>query len=35
MQGDSVKAEKAYQDLLALRNDADPTIPMLKQAKAE
>jgi eukaryotic-like serine/threonine-protein kinase len=29
------KARAAYQDLLALWKDADPDIPILKQAKAE
>jgi hypothetical protein len=29
------KAQKAYQDLLTLWKDADPDIPVLKQAKAE
>jgi eukaryotic-like serine/threonine-protein kinase len=35
MQGDVVKARAAYQDFLALWKDADPDIPILKQAKAE
>jgi ATP/maltotriose-dependent transcriptional regulator MalT len=35
MQGDSAKARAAYQDFLALWKDADPDIPILKQAKAE
>jgi tetratricopeptide (TPR) repeat protein len=35
MQGDGVKAKKAYQDFFALWKDADPDIPILKQAKAE
>jgi tetratricopeptide (TPR) repeat protein len=35
MQGDTVKAKAAYQDFLALWKDADPDIPILKQAKAE
>jgi tetratricopeptide (TPR) repeat protein/predicted Ser/Thr protein kinase len=35
MQGDTVKARVAYQDFLALWKDADPDIPILKQAKAE
>jgi len=35
MQGDSIKARAAYQDFLALCKDADPEIPILKQAKAE
>jgi serine/threonine protein kinase/tetratricopeptide (TPR) repeat protein len=35
MQGDSARAKAAYQDFLALWKDADPDIPILKQAKAE
>jgi serine/threonine protein kinase/Tfp pilus assembly protein PilF len=35
LQGDSTKARTAYQDFLALWKDADPDIPILKQAKAE
>jgi serine/threonine protein kinase/tetratricopeptide (TPR) repeat protein len=35
LQGDSVKAKAAYQDFLALWKDADPDIPILKEAKAE
>jgi DNA-binding winged helix-turn-helix (wHTH) protein/tetratricopeptide (TPR) repeat protein len=35
MQGDSAKAHIAYQDFLTLWKDADPDIPILKQAKAE
>jgi len=35
LQGDSSKARAAYQDFLALWKDADPDIPILKQAKAE
>jgi tetratricopeptide (TPR) repeat protein/predicted Ser/Thr protein kinase len=35
MQGDSVRAKTAYQDFLTLWKDADPDIPILKQAKAE
>jgi len=35
MQGDPVKARTAYQDFLTLWKDADPDIPILKQAKAE
>jgi eukaryotic-like serine/threonine-protein kinase len=35
MQGDTPKAKAAYQDFLALWKDADPDIPILKQAKAE
>ena len=33
--GDNTKARTAYQDFLALWKDADPDIPVLKQAKAE
>ena len=33
--GDIAKAKKAYQDFLTLWKDADPDIPVLKQAKAE
>jgi eukaryotic-like serine/threonine-protein kinase len=35
MQGDRAKAKAAYQDFLTLWKDADPDIPVLKQAKAE
>jgi serine/threonine protein kinase/Tfp pilus assembly protein PilF len=35
MAGDSAKAKAAYQDFLTLWKDADPDIPILKQAKAE
>jgi len=35
LQGDSAKARAAYQDFLALWKDADPDIPILKQAKSE
>jgi serine/threonine protein kinase/tetratricopeptide (TPR) repeat protein len=35
MQGDTVKARAAYQDFLALWKDADPDVPVLKEAKAE
>jgi len=35
MQGDATKARAAYQDFLTLWKDADPDIPILKQAKAE
>jgi predicted Zn-dependent protease len=35
LQGDMAKARAAYQDFLALWKDADPDIPILKQAKAE
>ena len=33
--GDKTKAQTAYQDFLTLWKDADPDIPILKQAKAE
>jgi len=33
--GDSAKAKKAFQDFFELWKDADPDIPILKQAKAE
>ena len=35
MQGDMVKARTAYQDFLTLWKDADPDIPILKEAKTE
>jgi serine/threonine protein kinase/tetratricopeptide (TPR) repeat protein len=35
LSGDDQKARMAYQDFLALWKDADPDIPILKQAKAE
>ena len=35
MQGDAAKARAAYQDFLTLWKDADPDIPVLKEAKAE
>jgi serine/threonine protein kinase/predicted Zn-dependent protease len=35
VQGDLVKASVAYQDFFALWKDADPDIPILKEAKAE
>jgi eukaryotic-like serine/threonine-protein kinase len=35
MQGDTAKARAAYHDFLTLWEDADPDIPVLKQAKAE
>jgi eukaryotic-like serine/threonine-protein kinase len=34
-QGDSTKARVAYQNFFALWKDADPDIPLLKQAKSE
>jgi eukaryotic-like serine/threonine-protein kinase len=35
LQGDSERARSKYQEFLALWKDADPDIPILKQAKAE
>jgi ATP/maltotriose-dependent transcriptional regulator MalT len=35
MQGDMAKAKAGYQDFLALWKDADPDIPILKEAKTE
>ena len=35
LQGDSAKAKVAYQDFFALWKDADPEIPILKEAKTE
>jgi eukaryotic-like serine/threonine-protein kinase len=35
MQADTANAKAAYQDFLALWKDADPDIPILKEAKAE
>ena len=35
LQGDRTAAKSAYQDFLAAWKDADPDIPILKQAKAE
>jgi tetratricopeptide (TPR) repeat protein len=35
MQGDTAKASTAYQDFLTLWKDADPDVPILKQAQAE
>jgi len=35
LQGDTAKAKAAYQDFLTLWKDADPDIPILKEAKAE
>ena len=35
MSGDTSKARAAYQDFFALWKDADPDIPILKEAKAE
>jgi predicted Zn-dependent protease len=35
LSGDKAKAHAAYQDFLALWKDANPDIPILKEAKAE
>ena len=35
LSGDTTKAKTAYQDFLTLWKDADPDIPILRQAKAE
>src|SRR2546422_822980 len=35
LSGDKTKAKTAYQDFLTLWKDADPDIPIFKQAKAE
>jgi serine/threonine protein kinase/tetratricopeptide (TPR) repeat protein len=35
MTGDAAKARAAYQDFFALWKDADPDVPILKEAKAE
>jgi eukaryotic-like serine/threonine-protein kinase len=35
LQGDNAKARAAYQDFLTLWKDADPDIPILKEARAE
>jgi tetratricopeptide (TPR) repeat protein len=35
LSGDKARAKAAYQDFLTLWKDADPDIPILKQAKAE
>jgi eukaryotic-like serine/threonine-protein kinase len=35
LQGDNAKARAAYQDFFASWKDADPDVPLLKQAKAE
>ncbi len=35
LQGDTAKARSAYQDFLMLWKNADPDMPVLKQAKAE
>jgi eukaryotic-like serine/threonine-protein kinase len=35
LQGETAKAKTAYQDFLAIWKDADPDVPILKEAKAE
>ena len=35
LQSDKAKSRMAYQDFLALWKDADPDVPLLKQAKLE
>jgi hypothetical protein len=35
MSGDKTKARAAYQDFLTLWKDADPDIPVLRQARME
>ncbi|HLW87294.1 MAG TPA: hypothetical protein VKR57_02300 [Terriglobales bacterium] len=35
LQGNSAKAKAEYQDFLSLWKDADPDVPILKEAKAE
>ena len=35
LSGDGNKAKTAYQDFLTLWKDADPDIPVLKQARSE
>jgi hypothetical protein len=35
LSGDTAKSRAAYQDFFALWKDADPDIPILKEAKAE
>ena len=35
LQGDKTKAREAYQDFFAMWKDADPDVPILKEAKAE
>ena len=35
IEGNTAKARAAYQDFLTFWKDADPDIPILKQAKAE
>jgi hypothetical protein len=35
LSGDKIKATAAYEDFLALWKDADPGVPILRQARAE
>jgi eukaryotic-like serine/threonine-protein kinase len=35
MQGDTARAKAAYQDFLTLWKDADPDIPVLREARTE
>jgi eukaryotic-like serine/threonine-protein kinase len=35
LSGDTAKAKSAYQDFLTLWKDADPDVPVLKEARAE
>ena len=35
LQGDTAKSRASYQDFLTLWKDADPDLPMLKQAREE
>jgi eukaryotic-like serine/threonine-protein kinase len=35
VRGDTAKAKAAYQDFLTLWKDADPDLPVLKEAEAE
>ena len=35
LSGDTVKAKSAYNDLLTLWKDADPDIPVVREARAE
>jgi hypothetical protein len=35
LSGDAAAARSAYQDFFAIWKDADPDIPILKEAKAE
>lgn len=35
LQGDAVKARAAYEDFFYLWKDADPDVPIYKQAKSE